>query len=105
MAWDGIHLTVEWKNHKKKKKNESNVFQNNWNIVQMDVKPKYKQSCTYPLAGTCNKAENFQRILWTRQSAEWGNLYHSFWEADLHHKGQAGAGIMLNKTLNLQVSP
>ena len=26
----------------------------------MDVKPKYKESCTYTLAGTCNKAENFQ---------------------------------------------
>ena len=61
----------------------------------MDVKPKYKQSCTYTLAGTCNKAENFQWILWTRQSAEWENLYprpvlSPFWEAhDLDRKGQA----------------
>ena len=78
MAWDGIHLNVEWKNH-----------------VHMDVKPKYKQSCTYTLAGTYNKAKNFQRILWTRQSAEWKNLYPGpvlspFWEAhDLDRKGQA----------------
>ena len=28
-------------------------LQNNWNIVHMDVKTKYKQSCTYTLAGTC----------------------------------------------------
>ena len=60
-------------------------LQNNWNIVHLDVKPTYKQSYTYTLAGTCNKAENFQRILWTLQSAEWG--------------------IRLNKTLNLQVLP
>ena len=26
----------------------------------MDVKPKYKPSCMYTLAGTYNKAENFQ---------------------------------------------
>ena len=26
----------------------------------MDVKPKYKQSCTYFLADTGNKGENFQ---------------------------------------------
>ena len=69
MAWDGIHLNVEWKNHKF----ESNVSKNNWNIAHMDVKPKHKQLCTYALAGTYNKAENFQWILWTRQSAEWGN--------------------------------
>ena len=46
-----------------------------WNIVHMDVKLKCKQSCTYILAGTGDKIENFQWLLWTRQSAEWGNLY------------------------------
>ena len=70
-------------------------LQNNWNIVHMDVKPKYKQSCTYTLAGTCNKAENFQWNLWTRQSAKWENLYPQpelspIWEAqDLDCKSQA----------------
>ena len=43
----------------------------------------------------CNKAENFQWILWTRQSVEWGNIYSRpvlspFWEAhDLDLKDQA----------------
>ena len=28
----------------------------------MDVKPRYKRSCTYTLAGTCNKAEIFNEF-------------------------------------------
>ena len=61
----------------------------------MDVKPKYKQSCIYTFAGTYNKAESFQWILLTRQSAELENFYSRpvlspFWEAhDLDRKGQA----------------
>ena len=73
-------------------------LQNNWNIVHMDVKPKYKQPCTYTSAKTCNKAENFQWILWTRQSA----FLRSPWPWP--QWSGTGAGIILNKTLNLQVS-
>ena len=81
---------------------------NNWNIVHMDVKPKYKQSCTYTL-GTCNKAENFQWFLWKCRVGELISptittaFLRSPWTWP--QRSGTGAGIVLNKTLNLQLSP